>query len=97
MAVLSPATKWPADGSGNNQALPKEFLASSPPLNWPGPGLTQSPRPAQHPRVGRNLETIKFKLFVLELKNVSPERVSDSFWVAQPFSERDGLMTRLSD
>lgn len=96
VTVLSAETKQPADGTANNQARPKEFIASSPPLNRPGPGLAQSPRPSQHPRVTRTLETTKFKLFVLELRNVSPERVSDSFRVTQPFSERNRLATRLS-
>ena len=96
VTVLSAETKQPTDGTANNQARPKEFIASSPPLNRPGPGLAQSPRPSQHPRVTRTLETTKFKLFVLELRNVSPERVSDSFRVTQPFSERNRLATRLS-
>lgn len=41
--------------------------------------------------------TIKLRLFVSELRNLSPERVTDLFRVPQPFSERDRLKTRVPD
>lgn len=42
--------------------------------------------------------TIKVKLFVSDMRNLSPERVIDLFGVPQPFSvERHGLTTRVPD
>lgn len=37
------------------------------------------------------METIKFKLFVLELRNIGPERVTDWYRVSQPFMRDTGL------
>lgn len=62
-------------------------------LTWPWPRTI--PQTTQHPRAGRTLGTIKFKLFVLELRNISPERVTDWCRVSQPFNERDRLTARL--
>lgn len=41
--------------------------------------------------------TIKLRIFVSELRNLSPERVTDLFRVPQLFSERDRLKTRVPD
>lgn len=41
--------------------------------------------------------TINLKLFILELRNVSPERVTELFRVPQVFNGRDRLKTRPPD
>lgn len=45
----------------------------------------------------RSVGTIRLKLFVSDLRNQSPERITDVFRVPQPFSERDRLTTKVPD